>query len=175
MNYTLGIQLGHHSSCALVCDGQLVAAVQQERISRRKHDGSEALSNRLPVQHCLRTAGITLDDVDCIVSSFQTVSPGGFGLHKPLIEPGFNLFDPWDSRHFVMSHHLAHAYCAFGASGFDEAAVLVCDLGGSSTLTGHDFYTSFKDWYADLTRLDHSPEVFTECHQFMTPRTMEWC
>lgn len=73
MSYTLGIHLGHHSSCALICNGQLVAAVQQERFSRRKHDGEEALSNRLPVQHCLRSAGITIEDVDCIVSSFQAV------------------------------------------------------------------------------------------------------
>jgi carbamoyltransferase len=163
MSYTLGIHLGHHSSCALVCNGQLVAAVQQERFSRRKHDGEEALSNRLPVQHCLRAAGITLGDVDRIVSSFQTVSPGGFGLHKPLIEPGFNLFDPWDSRHLVISHHLAHAYSAFGSSKFDDSAVLVCDLGGSSTLTGQDFCKTFSQWYEDLTKVCYLPEIKTEC------------
>lgn len=161
--YTLGIHLGHDSSCALVCDGVLIAAVQLERISRKKHDGIEILSNRLPINKCLEAGGITINDVNLIVSSFQAISYGGFGLHQPLIEPEFNLFDPWDKRHFVLSHHLAHAYCAFGSSGFNDAAVIICDLAGSTTLDGQDFYKSFEDWYLELTSIKGCPNLQTEC------------
>jgi carbamoyltransferase len=162
MGYTLGIHVGHDASCAIVYEGRLVAAIQQERITRQKHDGAEGLTNRLPVNSCLRAAGIGLSDIGDIVSSFQSVAPAGFGLHRPLVYPDFNLFDPWDPRHFVISHHLAHAYSTFYTSGFDEAALLICDLGGSSTLDGKDFQQPFAEWYSELTRLTEARGVQTE-------------
>jgi carbamoyltransferase len=67
MPLILGIHSGHHASCAVVHNGVLVAAIEQERITRVKHDGQEGLSNRLPVRECLKAAGATLDDVDAIV------------------------------------------------------------------------------------------------------------
>jgi carbamoyltransferase len=182
MGFTLGIHIGHDASCAVASGRELIAAIQQERISRRKHDGEESLTNRLPVDACLRAAGLRLSDVDRIVSSFQAASPGGFGLHRPLIERDFRLFDPYDARHTVISHHLAHAYCAFGASGFEDAAILVCDLGGSSTLDGKDFHRTFAEWNRDLTSLDRASPVLTECLSIyeatasgMTPRHKSYC
>jgi carbamoyltransferase len=166
MGYTLGIHVGHDASCAIVYEGRLVAAIQQERITRQKHDGAEGLTNHLPVNSCLRAAGIRVSDVDHIVSSFQSVAPAGFGLHRPLVYPDFDLFDPWDPRHFVISHHLAHAYCTFCSSGFDEAAILICDLGGSSTLDGKDFQQPFAEWYAELTQLTEARAVQTESLSF---------
>lgn len=166
MGYTLGIHVGHDASCAIVYEGRVVAAIQQERITRQKHDGAEGLTNRLPVNACLLAAGIRLSDVAHIVSSFQSIAPGGFGLHRPLIYPDFDLFDPWDSRHIVISHHLAHAYCTFYSSGFDEAAVMICDLGGSSTIDGKDFQLPFAKWYAELTRMTEATAVQTESLSF---------
>lgn len=163
MRYSLGIHIGHDASCAIVADGRLVAAVQEERISRLKHAGEEMLSNRLPVAACLRAAGITLADVSVIVSSFQSASPGGVGLQHPAIEPGFNLFDPFDRRHYVASHHLAHALCAFGSSGYDDATVLVCDQAGSSTLDGGDFCVPFATWHQQCTQMPRAAAVVSEC------------
>jgi carbamoyltransferase len=146
-----------------VRDGVLIAAIEQERITRHKSDGQESLSNRLPVPACLEAAGASLADVDVIVSSFQAASPGGIGLHRPLIERGFSLFDPWDGRHFVVSHHRAHALSALGASGFSEAAVLVCDLAGSTTRDGGDFMVPFAAFSGDLGSLDAHAPLRTEC------------
>ena len=60
----LGISAFYHdSAAALLRDGEIVAAAQQERFSRRKHDP------RLPkeaVDYCLAEAGITLDEVDAV-------------------------------------------------------------------------------------------------------------
>lgn len=148
---TLGIHLGHHSSCAVVIDGVLVAAMQQERVTRRKYDGRPFFNNELPIHQCLNLAGVELKDVTDIISSLQSVAPGGIGLRHPLVQPGFNLFDPWDKRHKVISHHLAHAMSAFGCSGYPDASVLVVDLAGSSTESGQDFVMPFSDYYHHIT------------------------
>jgi carbamoyltransferase len=131
-----------------VRDGEVIAAVTQERFTRRKHDGQHALSNRLPLLACLEAANVVLEDVDTITSSFQAVAPGGVGFHRPLIESDFSLFDPYDARHRVISHHLAHCLSAFGASTFSSAAVIVCDLAGSATFDGGDFDLTFRDFEA---------------------------
>ncbi len=163
MAVVLGIHNGHHASCAVVRDGVLAAGVEQERLTRRKGDGCSGLSNRLPLGHCLRAAGVTLRDVDLIVSSFQAIGPGGAGLSQPIVEPGFDLFDPFDPRHLVISHHYAHAQAALGSSGFRECAVLVCDLAGSTTRSGEDFAVPFGEFVADATSLGIRTGTKTEC------------
>ncbi len=90
------------------------------------------------------------------------MAPGGFGLHTPLIDPGFNSFDPFDERHFCISHHLAHAYYGFGSSGFSDAAVLVCDMAGSSTHDGNDYCLPFRRWHDGLTSFEKVPATKTE-------------
>lgn len=163
MPFSLGIHIGHNASCAVVRDGRLIAAVQQERFSRRKHDGRDYLSNTLPIKECLQAANITIDEVSSIISCFQASSPGGVGLQHPVIEPGFSLFDPMDERHIVISHHLAHAYCTFGCSGFAYAAVLICDQAGSSTQSGEDFHKPFPQWYQDVAHPADVRGVRSEC------------
>ncbi|MEU6394190.1 carbamoyltransferase C-terminal domain-containing protein [Streptomyces sp. NPDC046939] len=167
MTVALGIHCGHESSCAVVRDGVLLAAIQQERVTRRKYDGQEALTNRLPVREVLATAGLTLDDVDVIVSSFQAAGPSGVGLQRPLVSASFDLFDPYDERHHVVSHHLAHAASALYASGFPEATVLVSDSAGTSSWDGADFCLPFGEffraYYRDMSRADlESSRVHTE-------------
>ncbi len=51
----------HDSAAALICDGQLVAAVAEERLTRIKHQGGVP---RQAVQFCLDTAGISIDEID---------------------------------------------------------------------------------------------------------------
>ena len=163
MPVVLGIHSGHHAACAVVRDGVLVSAIEQERITRIKHDGQEGLSNRLPIVACLEAARVSLSSVDLIVSSFQAASPGGTGLHRPMVEPGFELFDIRDRRHLVASHHLAHALSALSTSGFSDAAVLVCDLGGSTTRNGRDFLSTFAAFEEELTSLERQAQLSTEC------------
>lgn len=170
MTLTLGIHLGHHSSCAVVSDGVLIGGIQQERVTRKKHDGFDVLTNSLPIHECLEASQVSLDDIDFIVSSFQSVSPGGCGLHQPLIAPNFALFDPFDKRHVVISHHLAHAYCAYGLSGFENSAVVVADLAGSSTISGGDFAISFGDWFRQLS-LPAAEPVKTEVLSYYLARS----
>lgn len=163
MRTVLGIHLGHHSSCAVVKDGKIAAALQQERMTRVKHDGQEGLSNRLPIRETLQAASTSIEDVDLIVSSFQAASPGGIGLHRPLVHAGFDIFDPADSRHMTVSHHLAHGLSALVPSGFDDAAVLVCDLAGSTTLDGKDFLIQFTEFRQRMASMAYAETTQTEC------------
>ena len=62
--YVLGISCFYHdSSAALLKDGQIIAAVQEERLTRKKHDRS---FSKEAVESCLKTQGITIDDIDYI-------------------------------------------------------------------------------------------------------------
>jgi len=64
--YVLGISAYYHdSAAALVADGDIVAAVQEERFSRKKHDAGGFPVNA--VEYCLRESQITLRDVDAAV------------------------------------------------------------------------------------------------------------
>ena len=162
MTTVLGIHCGHEASCAVVRDGVVLAAIQQERVTRRKYDGQECLSNRLPVPEVLAAAGTSLADVDVIVSSFQAAGPSAVGLQRPLFTADFGLFDPFDERHFVVSHHLAHAACTAGLSGFESAAVLVSDSAGTSSRDGRDFHVPFAEFFARYTADDTDVALFTE-------------
>jgi carbamoyltransferase len=163
MPIILGIHNGHHASCAIVKDGILISAIEQERITSIKGDGCNYLSNNLPIKKCLQNVDLSLNEIDLIVSSFQAIGPGGVGFIQPIFEPDFNLFDPFDKRHFVISHHYAHALSAYGTSGFKETAILVSDLAGSTTTDGNDYKIPFSDFYNFWTNFKTNKQTKTEC------------
>jgi carbamoyltransferase len=151
----LGISAFYHdSAAALVRDGAIVAAAQEERFTRRKHDASLPIH---AVQYCLKAGNIALDALDHIVfydkpllkferllETYLAFAPRGlasFGmamplwikeklfqkelLRKQLEKLGAN-FD-WKSRLLFCEHHLSHAASAFFPSPFEEALVLTLD------------------------------------------------
>lgn len=123
--YVLGTGLSHDGSVCLLADGQVVLAIEKERITRRKHDGG---NDQLAMQYVLDKAGITLDDVAVVVQNenFGMFRDGNsqYGGQDRLLNDA--------TRVVTISHHLAHAYSAFGASGFDQASVLVVDGCGNA-------------------------------------------
>lgn len=160
----LGISAYYHDSAAcLVSDGQLVAAAQEERFTRKKHDpGFPACAAR----YCLRAAGLCPADVDYVVfydkpfSKFERIfetylafAPKGFKsfatsmpvwlkdklFQRTLIAEALNEHlgndVDWSSRLRFSEHHLSHAASAFFPSPFHEAAVLTMDGVGEWTTT----------------------------------------
>ncbi|NIA15130.1 MAG: carbamoyltransferase [Nitrospiraceae bacterium] len=145
----------HDSAAALVCDGKLVAAVAEERLTRVKHQGGVP---REAVRYCLDTAGLTPDDVDhvgCYMRPFlriakrlpyrltqmfrsPTYSAGYMAyelVHNAMYVHGMrSLRGPETKLHF-MEHHPAHAASAFLVSPFDSAALLCVDYVGEHTAT----------------------------------------
>lgn len=160
----LGISAYYHDSAAcLVSDGQLVAAAQEERFTRKKHDpGFPACAAR----YCLRAAGLCPADVDYVVfydkpfSKFERIfetclafAPKGFKsfatsmpvwlkdklFQRTLIAVALNEHlgsdVDWSRRLRFSEHHLSHAASAFFPSPFHEAAVLTMDGVGEWTTT----------------------------------------
>ena len=151
MRHILGISAYYHdSAAALLTDGNIVAAAQEERFSRKKND------ERFPrnaVAFCLKQAGLTEADLDAVVfydkpiikftrllESYLAVAPGGW-LTFPRALPGWlgeKLNLPNTLRYEIpglrneapvlfTEHHQSHAASAFFPSPFEEAAVLTVD------------------------------------------------
>ena len=124
----------HESACCLLRDGQLVAAAEEERFSRVKHDP------RLPVsafRWCLRRGGIGITDVDCVawyespekMLSRQIWSgvPEDARLDPGLPERAVREMLGYEGPVLTFEHHESHAASAFFFSGFPEAALLTVD------------------------------------------------
>jgi carbamoyltransferase len=158
--HILGISAYYHDSAAcLVSDGQLVAAAQEERFSRRKHD---ARFPKLAAEYCLREAGITAADLDCVgfydkpLLTFERLlethlgtAPKGLRLYWKSMAVWLNqkLWIPQeicrelehDVEVLFGEHHESHAASAFYPSPFDEAAILTTDGVGEWTTTSFGF------------------------------------
>ncbi|MDX2186095.1 MAG: carbamoyltransferase [Opitutaceae bacterium] len=154
----LGLSAFYHDSAAvLVDDGEIVAAAQEERFTRIKHDASFPARS---VRFCLERAGISaaqLDHVifyekpllkfDRLIETFLAEAPRGFAaftqalplwlqkkLHHPrLIREG--LGGAFRKRPLFCEHHESHAASAFFPSPFEEAAILTLDGVGEWTTT----------------------------------------
>ncbi len=146
----LGISAFYHdSAAALIRDGRIVAAAQEERFTRKKHDPGFP---RHAVDYCLREAGITADQLDYVafydkpllkfermMETFIAYAPGGFRqflagiplwikqkLHLPR-EMDQALEEAYKGRYVFTEHHESHAASAFFPSPFQEAAILTID------------------------------------------------
>ncbi len=129
----------HESACCLLRDGRLVAAAEEERFSRVKHDP------RLPVsafRYCLKAAGIGLTDVDAVAyyemperklaRQLQAGITVGSSPDLPWLDPGhperaIREGLGYEGPLLFFPHHESHAASAFFYSGFSEAAVLTVD------------------------------------------------
>lgn len=120
--YILGTGVSHDSSTCLMKDGRILVAIEKERLTRRKHDSG---NDSAAIAYCLDAAGIRYEDLSLVVqnANFGTPLPGWLDGPRPLTG---------DVPVVTISHHLAHAWGAFGTSPFDEAAILVIDGCGSS-------------------------------------------
>lgn len=163
----LGISAFYHdSAAALVRDGQIVAAAQEERFTRKKHDPSFPAN---AVAYCLEEAGCGMADIDHVVfydkpilkferllETYLATVPRGFRsfrtaipvwvkeklfqkgmLRKKLGEIGG--VKSWEGSLLFTEHHQSHAASAFFASPFKSAAVLTMDGVGEwcTTSLGH--------------------------------------
>jgi len=144
----------HDSAAALVEDGRIVAAAQEERFTRKKHD---ARFPRAALSYCLGAAAITLDEVDHVVfydkpflkferllETYLAFAPKGFRsfrmaiplwlreklFQKQLLRDELRRLSAsydWEGRLLFAEHHQSHAASAFFPSPFEEAAILTMD------------------------------------------------
>ena len=154
MTAILGISAFYHdSAAALIIDGEIIAAAQEERFTRKKHDSSYPVN---AINYCLSEAGLSLTQLDHIafydkpflkferlLETYVAFAPKGFQsfrmampvwlreklfLKNMLIKEIKKIdkdFD--DSKIMFGEHHFSHAASAFYASPFEEAVVLTLD------------------------------------------------
>ena len=162
--YILGISAFYHDSAAcLLKDGEIIAAAQEERFTRKKHDAG--FPNHA-ILYCLKEAGIAAKDINNVVfyekpfvkferllETYLAFAPKGFTsfiksmpvwlkeklFQKSAIIKELNsMFDEsidWRERLLFSEHHLSHAASAYYPSPFDSAAVLTLDGVGEWTTT----------------------------------------
>ncbi|WP_018184304.1 carbamoyltransferase family protein [Kaistia granuli] len=163
----LGISAFYHdSAAALIEDGRIVAAAQEERFTRQKHDPAFPTQ---AINYCLAEAGCRMADIDHVVfydkpflkferllETYLATSPRGFRSFKTAMPVWIKekLFQKgvlrkqlgkiagtrsWDGSLLFTEHHLAHAASAFFPSPFTSAAVLTMDGVGEwcTTSLGH--------------------------------------
>lgn len=160
----LGVSAYYHDSAAcLVVNGDIVAAAQEERFTRKKHDQDFPVN---AVNYCLQEAGLNATDIDYVVfydkpflkferlfETYLAYAPVGFKsfaaalpiwlkeklfqksvIAKQLTSMWGSSVD-WTARLLFSEHHLSHAASAFFPSPFEEAAVLTMDGVGEWTTT----------------------------------------
>jgi carbamoyltransferase len=151
----LGISAFYHdSAAALIEDGRLAGAAQEERFTRKKHDSGFPQN---AVQFCLDRAGIKMADVDYVafydkpflkferlLETYLAYAPRGFTsfrmamplwlkeklFQKTLLRDEMKRWEPdfdWQKRLLFGEHHQSHAASAFFPSPFEEAAILTMD------------------------------------------------
>jgi carbamoyltransferase len=160
--YVLGLTTLGDAAATLLCDGEIVAAVEEERFSRRKHHVGFPFES---IDYCLGEAGIKLADVEHVAlywkpwilrhkatqalkslvisrdmfsarvdRGLSQVSESYLGMFR---YPGLlrDRFGPSDFRFHYLEHHLCHAASAFLVSPFQRAAILTMDGTGEATTT----------------------------------------
>ncbi len=155
--------LNHDASAALIIDGEIVAAAEEERFIRDKH-----AKGHMPMEaarYCLRSAGVSARKVDIVTFPYAPISLTSAARwhyakrywyapdrcldvllngnrryrrnRRRVLEAGVGLGIDWNSTEFVaVEHHLAHASSAYHLSGFEEkTAILGVDGKGEYATT----------------------------------------
>lgn len=128
--WILGISASfHNGSVCLIQGDELVVAIQEERLTRRKRDRIYAGRPCLAIPYCLEYAGIEARDLSLVVSCPVLLpweeEEQDLGLN-PILRVHANRIPT-----LTIPHHLGHAVGAFATSGYEDSAVLVVDGSGS--------------------------------------------
>ncbi|MGH2945054.1 MAG: carbamoyltransferase N-terminal domain-containing protein, partial [Solirubrobacteraceae bacterium] len=124
------------AACLVDGDGTVVAFSEEERFIRRRH--AIECPPAQAAAYCLDVAGIEPEDVDVVALGWDipALHPGRFPDDAALLRHALGADWEWAGAEIVpVRHHLAHARCAFHASGHEAAAVLVVDGTGEQEAT----------------------------------------
>ena len=151
----LGVSAFYHdSAAALVVDGEVVSAAQEERFTRKKQDSAFPGN---AIEYCLNAGGVSLRDMDAVVfydkpflkferllETYLAFTPRGYKsfalaipiwlkeklFQKDVLRKAFMGFDDnfdWQNKLLFSEHHMSHAASAFYPSPYEEAVVLTMD------------------------------------------------
>lgn len=173
--------LGHDASATLIKDGEVVCAIEEERLNRIKH------TNKAPIMAmrcCLKEAGIAPSDIDAVAVNFLESTINLNFRKTELTNVSIKLkdaisyvqdifFDAFDEKvspkkiHFVR-HHDAHAESAYRMSGFDECLCMVFDGVGDDS-SGQIYYRK-GNYRKKLDTFSHDNSLglfYLECIKYL--------
>jgi carbamoyltransferase len=179
MTAILGLSAFYHdSAAALVVDGEIVAAVQEERFTRKKHDHDFPVN---AIQYCLEESKLTPKQLDYVgfydkpflkferlLETYLAFAPVGFRsflramplwLRQKLYLPremGKGLKSEYRKRYIFCEHHESHAASAFFPSPFHEAAILTLDGVGEWATAACGYGRGNRITLTDELRFPHS-------------------
>ena len=179
MTAILGVSAFYHdSAAALIVDGDIVAAAQEERFTRKKHDYDFPIH---AIEYCLEEANIKASDLDYVgfydkpllkferlLETYLSYAPRGFRsfvkamplwlrqkLHLPR-EMSRGLKNAYRKRYVFTEHHESHAASAFFPSPFEEAAILTLDGVGEWATASYGYGRGNKIRLTHELRFPHS-------------------
>ncbi|MFC1646821.1 carbamoyltransferase [Patescibacteria group bacterium] len=153
----LGISSFYHDSAAvLLIDGKVVAAIEEERLSRLKHDNGFPFK---AIEWCLKEAGLSIDDIDIVsyyekpLVKFERLLETFVETYPRGLKPFIKAVPDWigqkiNVEHIIrkklgfkkqiyyIPHHLSHAAAGYYSSSFSNAAILTIDGVGEHQTTG---------------------------------------
>jgi len=188
--YILGISCYYHdSAAALLKDGKVIAAVEEERFSREKNDDGFP---KQAINYCLKAAGITSSDLECVafydkavlkferlLDNYIAVAPRGLGsfttvipkwLHKRLwVKDEIKKhLGGYKGKIYFPEHHLSHAAYTFFTSPFNEAAILTVDGVGEWTTTSFGAAQGSKIKLTNDLEWPHSLGMFYSAFTYLS-------
>jgi carbamoyltransferase len=191
MTAILGISAFYHdSAAALVVDGKIVAAAQEERFTRKKHDAG--FPNRA-IEYCLEQSGLSVAELDHVafydkpmlkferlLETYLSYGPVGFRsfvkampiwLKQKLYIPrelNAGLGGQYKKQYIFTEHHESHAASAFFPSPFDEAAVMTLDGVGEWATTSFGVGRGNKLTLTHELRFPHSLGLLYSAFTYFT-------
>lgn len=131
----------HDASCCVIHDGKLIAAAEEERFSRLKHDASIP---KMAFRYCLNEAGLAISDIDALAFYEDPWRKSARQIWSLLADPAltprlFEKIDPerpereirnvlgYEGPLEYVDHHHSHAASSYYFSGFEDAAILTVD------------------------------------------------
>ena len=175
--YILGISAFYHdSAAAVICNGEIIAAAQEERFTRKKADASFPIN---AINFCLSYANIEISDIaevvfydkpilkfDRILASYLHTAPLGIRSflkaiplwlrEKLWVEDQIKKDLEYDKEILFTQHHQSHAASAFYPSPFEEAAILTVDGAGEWTTTAISYGNGNKLDILETLEFPHS-------------------
>ncbi len=185
----LGISAFYHdSAAALLIDGEIIAAAQEERFTRKKHDP------RFPknaIEYCLKEGNIGISDIDCIAFydkpflKFERLLMTYLGTVPAGISSFFVQMPSWLSEKLNMrgtirkelnyegeilfsTHHLSHAASAFYPSPFEESAIITLDGVGEWATSAYGIGKGNKIKLLKEIRFPHSLGLLYSAFTYFT-------
>lgn len=178
----LGISCFYHDgAAALIDDGKIVAAAEEERFSRKKHDSGFPVK---AIDFCLKTAGNSAQEIDWVVFyekpflKFERITLSFLATAPHARESFVNAYKTWlkdklwikatianhlkvPARKILFSeHHISHAASAFYTCPFEKSAILTCDGVGEWTTTAWGVGDGKKIFLDSEIRFPHSLGLF---------------